>query len=395
MNLYGVWVVMSKEILDNLRDRRSITMAAIYPMIGPLILGLLLSFAQQMFRPPTPGVERAMVLHVGNVERAPGLEGFLKKNNVSVAPAPPDVREAVRDSRIELAVMVPEGFLEDFSAERPAQLQLFVNATRLSTVMNISRAVDLMRRYNQTIVRQRLEARGLDSAFIQGIDIQSINVGQARSLAAFFLNMIPPFVIFTIFIGGVYLALDTTSGERERGSLEPLLTNPLARWGFMLGKVGAAFVFTMAALIIQLGAFKIVFDVVVEPDFGVTVVTDVMLFVKIFLISLPMMILAVTLQVIIASVTKSFKETQTYLGLLPLIPSIPGLVLVFVTVTAHLWTMTIPFFSQVVLISGFVRGDTVSAANIAMASGSTLLVAMILLAVAARLYSREELLFSA
>jgi sodium transport system permease protein len=108
-----------------------------------------------------------------------------------------------------------------------------------------------------------------------------------------------------------------------------------------------------------------------------------------------MMVFAVTVQIIIATITRSFKETQTYLGLLPLIPSVPGMVLVFVAVAPNLWMMTIPFFSQVVLIGQLVRGDPVSMANVAMSVGSTLLLSVAMLFLAGWLYSREQLLFSA
>lgn len=392
----GVWVVLAKEVIDNLRDRRSITMAAIYPVIGPTLLGILLGFAQEMFRVDQPTTETPpMEVAVSGAERAPGLVSFLEERHVKVVPPPAEVERAVRDNRLPLVVVVTEDFSADLAAERPATVHVVINATRIGTVVMISQVVDLLRRYNQSLAKQRLEARGLTTEFSQAIRIKSINVGKSRSLAGFFLNMIPPFVIFTIFIGGVYLALDTTSGERERGSLEPLLTNPLARWEFMLGKVGAAFVFTLVAVIIQLIAFKVMFELVIEEDYGVGINPDVFVFLNILLVSIPMMVFAVTVQIIIATVTRSFKETQTYLGLLPLIPSVPGMVLVFVAVSANLWMMTIPFFSQVVLIGQLVRGDPVSMVNVAVSVGSTLLLSVAMLFLAGRLYGREQLLFSA
>ena len=390
-----VWVVFAKEVVDNMRDHRSLAMAAIYPLMGPVMLGLFLGFTQQMFRPDRPGQRVPVVLAVDGAIHAPGLISFLEENNVEIVPAPPDVAEAVRYGKTDLALIIPADYGENFAAERPATVQLVVNATRLATVMSISRAVGMLRRYNLEVSTERLEARGLTREVAEPLKIESVNVGKARSLAGFFLNMIPPFVIFTIFIGGVYLALDTTSGERERGSLEALLTNPLARWQFMLGKAWAALLFTVAAVIVQLVAFKLMFELVIEEDSGVLVNPAPVVFVEVFLVCVPLMVLAVTTQVIIAAVTRSFKETQTYLGLLPLIPSVPGMMLVFVAVKAQLWIMMIPAFSQAVLIGQLVRGDPVSAANVATSVGATTMVAVALLFLAGRLYDREELLFSA
>ncbi len=113
-----------------------------------------------------------------------------------------------------------------------------------------------------------------------------------------------------------------------------------------------------------------------------------------FLICLPLMLFAVTLQVIIATVTQSFKETQTYLGLLPLVPSLPGLVLVFIAINAHPWMMAIPTFGQTLLIGQMVRGEPLTGLSIVVASGFTLAASLGLLALAARLYARDELVFT-
>ncbi len=397
MILRGAWFVMVKEVVDNMRDRRSIMMSAVYPVIGPIILGLLLAFPQNMFK-PTPG-PRQKVKSIGapiqGAEHAPGLLEYLAKHNVKVTEAPKDVRRAVRENRLPFAIVVPEGFRETYESQKPAHIDLVVNANRLGTVVSSSRVIGKLRGYGRMLTERRMERLGIAKEVLQAVRIDTVNVGQVRSLAAFFLHMIPPFVIFTIFVGGVYLALDTTSGERERGSLEPLLVNPLARWEFMLGKAGAAMVFTMAAVVIQLISFKIAFEVVLEKGSGVVVDTSGFLFVKIFLISLPIMVMAVAMQVIVASITKSFKETQTYLGLLPLVPSAPGMVLVFVSVTVSFGVMLIPFFSQVVIIGQYVRGYEVPLGHVAVATISTLIIAGLLLYFAARLYSREQLLFTA
>ncbi len=114
----------------------------------------------------------------------------------------------------------------------------------------------------------------------------------------------------------------------------------------------------------------------------------------IFLVCVPLMLLAVSEQMIIATVTRSFKETQTYLGLLPLVPAIPGLVLAFVAVKAQSWTMTIPIFGQTVLIGQLARDEPVNPFDVAVASVSTAAVAFALLFIATRLYEREQLIFT-
>jgi sodium transport system permease protein len=161
----------------------------------------------------------------------------------------------------------------------------------------------------------------------------------------------------------------------------------------MLGKLGAALLFTIAALVFQLIAFKTMFEVVVGENFGVAYNPPVGVFVGMIGILMPLVIAAVALQVIVATVSRSYKETQTYLGLLPLLPSLPGMMLVFVPLKANAWMMAIPTFGQILLIGSLVRGEPIDAVHLSISIASTTLLAVALLWVAARLYERDQLLF--
>jgi sodium transport system permease protein len=163
----------------------------------------------------------------------------------------------------------------------------------------------------------------------------------------------------------------------------------------MLGKALAAMAFTAMAVIVQLIAFKLVFEVITWGEYGLEVDLGVGMFVTTFFVCLPLMVLAVAIQIIVATLTRSFKETQTYLGLLPLVPSLPGLVLVFISVNAHPWMMAIPTFGQTLLIGQLARGEPVSNLDMALAAMTTGLAGALLLLLAARLYDRDALLFGA
>lgn len=387
----AIAIVFAKEMLDNLRDRRSLFMALIYPFIGALFLGLLLSLVGGMFQGQG---EAKLSLAVVGPERAPDLIRHLEANGVSLLPPPANPEAAVREGRHDVVLLVPEGYAEALTRQRPAELQVVLNATRLSTVITVSRVVQLLRDHGEAIGRERLAAKGLTPEAAMPLRIRSVNVGQARSLAGFFLNMLPPFIVFTIFVGGVYLAIDTTSGERERGSLEPLLTNPVPRAGLMLGKAGATFAFTLTAVLLQLVAFKAMFALVAAGDHGVALDPGIAAFAGVALVSLPLIAFAVALQIIVATVSRSYKETQTYLGLLPLIPSLPGMALVFVPLNPQAWMMTIPTFGQVLLIGKLMRGEPVEPSHVGLSMLATGFAASALLAIAARLYDRDRLLFS-
>ncbi|MFQ5958416.1 MAG: ABC transporter permease [Alphaproteobacteria bacterium] len=386
-----IGVVFAKEVIDNLRDRRSVTMAFFYPFVGPVLIGALIALVGQAI---TELPTSELTLPVRGADAAPQLVQYLEDNGVRIVPAPEDPALALRSGEHAVALIIPGNFGERFGAERTATVQLVTDGSRLSAVLVMSRALTLLQTYNREVATARLEAHGVDPAAAEPMRIENVNVAVGHSLTGFFLNMMPPFMIFTIFIGGVYLAIDTTSGERERGSLEPLLTNPIARWELMTGKVGAALLFTATALAVQLLAFGAMFTLISEGAAGVEGSPDAMAFFAVFAIAAPLMLLAVAVQVIIATVTRSFKETQTYLGLLPLLPSLPGMALVFIAFKGQHWMMAIPTFGQTLLFGQLVRGEPLNAVNVALASGVTAGVAVALLLLAARLYRRERLLFT-
>jgi sodium transport system permease protein len=205
--------------------------------------------------------------------------------------------------------------------------------------------------------------------------------------------MMPPFLIFTLFLGGVYLTLDTTSGERERGSFEPLMINPVTRSEVLTGKFLAAVVFTLIALCVQVTAFWSMIHLVPREALGLVTPPGALRLGLLLPVCLPLALFAVAAQLVIAAVTRSLKEAQTYLGLLPLVPAIAGMLLVFTPVELHSLLAAIPTFGQTVLMGQVIRSETMSWALVSISGFATLAVTLLLLALAFRLYEREQILF--
>jgi sodium transport system permease protein len=224
--------------------------------------------------------------------------------------------------------------------------------------------------------------------------MKSVNVAASLSISGIFLNMMAPFLMFNIFIGGVYLAIDATAGERERGSLEPLLANPVPRWQFMFGKYIASLLFTALAVLTAIIAYKAIFSGLGMLGVGIKVNPGLGDFTMVFVLCIPIMMMAVAIQMIVATVSKSFKETQTYLGLLPLLPALPGMIMVFVPIQPSAWAMMIPTYGQTILIGQLVRGETPSATYMVLSCLATMAVALVLLFMAARFYKRENMAFA-
>ncbi|NQU60204.1 MAG: ABC transporter permease [Rhodospirillales bacterium] len=385
-----MFTVFAKEVLDNSRDRRSLLVALIYPLLGPALLGLLISAVVNVVSVKTTA---RMAIPVQGAAFAPGLVAFLGERGINVAPPPQNPEQAVREGVVEFVLVIPEDYQTRFEAQKTADITVIANSSRLPGLIALNRMANLLGVYNSQVWNKRLEDRGLDIQILKPLAISSIDVTSGTHIAQILLFMVPPLFIFNLFMGGVYLAIDTTSGERERGSLEPLLINPVERWALMLGKYFAALVFTAVAVVVQLMAFKLIFQSAGGGNFNFAEILNMTTVIAILVIALPLMMVAVGVQFIMATVTKSYKEAQTYLGLLPLVPAIPGMILVFAPVQAQNWMMMIPTFSQTLLLGQIVRGNVVSIPDALISMTSSIAAAMILIFIAARLYERENLIF--
>ena len=207
--------------------------------------------------------------------------------------------------------------------------------------------------------------------------------------------MMPFLITFNIFAGGMYVIIDATAGERERGSLEPLLINPAKRWEFVIGKLLASLPFALFSLGLVLFIFW--------PGFHASCrwkITSASPWcwtaarcLAIFLLCLPEVLLASALQMLVATFTRSFKEAQTYLSFLPMVIGLPSVFLSFTPVKSKLIYMLVPTYGQSLLFNQILRGETLLTQHWLVASGVTLALAIVLVGVAVRLYQGEQVLF--
>lgn len=392
-SLQSIKVVFTKEVIDNLRDKRSIVSTLFSSLIGP---GLLVLFIIVIGKTIIQKVrETELSLPVIGAEHAPSLIAFLEQYNVNVQAGPENPEEEVRNGNLAVVMVIPEEYPDDFRNGRPATVRLVVDSTRQSAIAEIERVRNLILMYESQISSLRLLARGISPQIIQPIAQEIIDVATPQSQVVVFLNMMPYFIILVVFVGGMYVIIDSTAGERERGSLEPLLANPVKRSEFVLGKILASIPFAVFSILITLMAFYAAFNLVpLENYIGIQLTIEIWSMIGIFFISLPMVVLASGLQMIIASFTRSFKEAQTYTAFLPLVPALPGVVLAFLPIRPGIVHMLIPTFGQQLLINQLMRGEPVDLVHVLVSTLATLLLAFACIGISIVLYQQERLVIS-
>lgn len=384
-------VIFSKEVKENLRDRRTLSGALLYPLIGPVLVAVLLTVIGRTVSEQT---EKLLPLPVAGAEHAPSLIQFLKQNGAVIESAPSDPEGAVRAGDYDVVLIIPETFGKDFVAGRSATVRLIMDDSRQSANVSIRRARNLLASYSQQIGSLRLLARGINPAVTAALAVETIDVSTPQSKAAASMLMILPyFIVLAAFIGGLHLAIDTTVGERERGSLEPLLINPVTRRELILGKLGATLVFTAIAVIETLLAFYVILNILPTEALGVKISLSLDTLSRIALIAVPMMLLAGAFQMIIATFTRSIREAQNYLSYISIVPALPGMFLAFIPFKMKLWMMLIPIFGQQLLINQAMRGEAIGVLNTIVSAAVTFAAGIVLTIVAIRLYERERILF--
>jgi sodium transport system permease protein len=223
--------VFRKEMKDHLRDRRSVVSALAGPLIGPLISAVMFTLMASWFSEGKP-----LEVPVIGREHAPSLIAFLQRHGATLTEAPVDYESLIQAGKLDAVLIIPPGYGKDFTSGHTAAIQLVVDNSRNQARATIRRVRNLLEGYSGLLASQRLWARGVSPELAMPVRVDEVDLSTPERMAANALQMIPLFVVFAAFMGGMNVAIDAMAGERERGSLEPLLINPVHRGAVVVGK---------------------------------------------------------------------------------------------------------------------------------------------------------------
>ena len=388
-----ILTVFLKEFRENLRDRRTLLSALILgPLLGPMLFAAALSMNIEQ---GTAKNDRPVSLAVSHADRAPNLLAFVRQYNVDVKSLGVDdagARSAIREHRETLVLLIPEQFGKRLDSGEPAPLVLYADSSDPSNGRSLGRVRVLLEQYGVLIARLRIQARGIDPLVLSPIVVQDVDVSTPASRSVLVLGTLSYLMLLTMLMGGMYLAIDTTAGERERGSLEPLLTVPVKRQHLIYGKILATCAYMTISLSLTVTAFSIVLRHVGLEQFGMTVNFGPLVALEVILFVLPLAPLGAALMTIVAAFTRTYREAQTYLGLVLLVPTLPLVFAGMLGLRPTAALMAVPSLSQHFLITSLLRDEPVSALFLAISVVVTLAVGGALMMVAGRLYDREALL---
>ncbi len=391
MNWSHVPIIYRKEMLDIIRDRRTLISMIVVPVAAmPLlfyVIGFFMSSAEKR-----AGAE-ATTIALRGPEALPELAGFLKKSGFEMA-AQGDLRAAVQNKQIAAGVELVA------RAGGVPEVRIYTDETRQGSGMaarNIRKALDT---FKEELVRGRLEALRVSTALLKPFTVKEVNVAPQRKMAGFFWGGILGYiVVLLMFSGGMYPVIDMTAGEKERRTLEIFLAAPAGREEIVLGKLLAA---TTAVFVTALLSVTSMVVSLRYSDFGKQgrqlkeiagqIPLDAPTIGLVLLALAPMAVMAASLMIAIALLAKSFKEAQSYLtplvmavvfplvaGMLPGVELTPALAL-------------IPLFNVCQLVKQIFQGEY-TALVFAITMAANIVYAAIAFFAAVRVFSNERVLF--
>jgi sodium transport system permease protein len=389
----ALFTVFTKEFLENLRDRRTLVSALLFgPLFGPLLFGVMVS---RMLDQTVAESDEPLTLTVSGSEHAPGLTRWLVAQGVKVTIAnltENEARSAVHAGRAQVVIVIPEEYPARFTAALPAPVLLVADSTDSQTRKSTDRARIMLGNYSSTIAQLRLQIRGVNPLLSLPLAVNEVDIATPTGRAVVVLGFMTYFVLFAMLMGGLYLAIDSTAGERERGSLEALLSLPVARGVLVGGKILATCAYMCISLALSLTAFVCVFRFVPLERLGMSANLGAGTALLFFAICLPFVPLGAALMTFVASFTRSYREAQTYLTTVLLVPTLPIAFASIYSLKTKSSLMFIPSLSQHLLMTSALKDEPIAAHDVWVSAAASLGVALVLMVLTARHWRRETML---
>lgn len=383
--LQTLLIVWRKEWRDALRDKKSLRMAFLMPVYFVAVFVASSLFIIHMSQQSRATTSEPIKLSVVGAEQLPALVDWLQERGIQVQAADEQAYQQVQSGQLGYALIVPEDAREKFATGESIELALVFDATN----NKLQGALHFVRQqiwsWNARVGSLRLLSRGISPAIVNPVMVRDLNVASDQKMGFFVMASLPMLLILTVFMATVGFSADMTAGERERRSLESLLITPAPSGALLLGKWLNSLSLTFLVLVVELTLLAIAFAYVPFKELGLRVhVTPLdLLVVLVALMSLA--IVATALQFLISMFARSFKDAQTYMGLMIFIPMVP-LFYTLLNPSAYAdWFRWVPVLAQQLVVKDLLLGGDVPL----LAFAQAWLVAVVLAAIFLRFTAQQ------
>ncbi|MCA3020007.1 MAG: ABC transporter permease [Rhodocyclaceae bacterium] len=384
-----ILTVAKKELTDHLRDKRTATMIFLLSIaMGPIILMGLGYFIGSI-----EAKAEKKEIYVSGKQHAPELVNFLQRQDMKLLDPKPDFRELIKQGNHDAVMVIPADFGEKFLTGE-AKVELVYDDTRQSSSgASVGALRRVMRAFNAEVSAQRLIARGVAPSVLRPVDVQDTNLGTAAQRAAGLLFIIPWITLIGCVTGCTAMAVDLAAGERERGSLEPLLMTPIGRDALVMGKGVAVSIYSLGIAVLTLIGFALTLKYGNLPAIGSVLSLSAAQYGMFFLMLLTFAPAMAAIQMLLATYGRNFKEGQTYATYAIQLVAILPAVAMFAQLKDATWQLFVPVLAQLMVITRLLRGETTDLIHFLLPAAVNAAIFVVAMVLIAQLLRQEKIIF--
>lgn len=376
-----------KEFKEAFRDKRALMAAFSLPFLAPIMIMLM---SQHMIKEM---VDKPAIYAVfEGAEYAPKLMKAFNDDNIHSLSQADENERPIWEKR-NISISIPDSYSEDMVAGNRIKIILNADYSEKSALSPIRRIRDVVRDHARTIGYKRLVMRGIDVRILQPIDLVEQDRAQPSSNAMMISLMLGLYLLMGAFVSGLSTSIDSSAGERERNVLEMLLCQPVTTLNIVLAKLTCASTVSVVAIILMLAMTSLSIGFVDLTKVGMTFGIDAFIFTTLLMLLVPICILAGSLQLFFAFQAKSFKEAQSTVTMLIMVPAFVPLALMFID-NRPLWLDWVPVAGQSIIMEDLFKGLPVNWAALGVTSMTTLALSAALVMVLAQKLKSEKVVMA-
>ena len=379
--------LLIKEFKEAFRDKRALMVAMSMALLMPLGIMVMLNIViKEAVDNP------AIYVKYSGEQNAPKLIKALKDENIlSFANAPEDEIRNWTQRNIELTI--PDNFAKDMAAGKPIELTLRADYNEKSLASPIRRIKDVIRNHSLKIGTKRLLVRGIDIKLLQPITLLEQDTALPSSSAMIITMMLGLYLMMAAFASGLAISIDSSAGERERNVLEMLLCQPVSTLKIVLAKLSCASSISIIAIMLMLILTSLAMNFVDLTKIGATFSLDANTFMMLLTLLIPICFLATSLQLLFAFQAKSFKEAQSTVTMLIMIPSFIPIALTVMD-NKPAWVDWLPISGQSMIMEDVFKGLPIDWSALLFTSATTIGLTAALVLVLAKKLTSEKVVMS-
>ncbi|MCC7328476.1 MAG: ABC transporter permease [Burkholderiales bacterium] len=383
-----ILAVVRKELVDSLRDRRTllvslVTAAAAGPIFLVLIFNLIASQSDRA---------RELKLPAVGIRNAPALAAFLERNQVTLSEAPDDYEAKLSAGDLDVVLVVDDRFATDVADGRQGTVRVVADRSRDRAQPAIRQVETLLRAYNRQWGGQRLLLRGVSPFVGHPLKVDDVDLATPQQSGAIILFLVAFYGLLASVMGGMAVALDTTAGERERQSLEPLLMTPARPLELVTGKWLAVASFNALVVVVTLAGFYLTLSFAPLPPVGAPFLFSAREFFRFLVVLAPMILLIPAVLLYVGTRGRTFKEAQANVSVLMFVVTMIPAVQLFLQQREPAWLVMVPISGQYMLLKLALRGEAIAPAQLLASYVVPAALVIVALVGVARLLSRESIL---